>query len=161
MRKRGRIGTTMAGVCVAASLSAGCEPQVVDVSFALQSEGGFAGTGDLQCFLAADMMTVIDNGAGPSLCARDAPAEVTRDLLAAAQAVDWDSIAPSYRPADRPYCDPDAYVYDLEVSVTWGDGNSTLVRTTWCGQAEAPLPDAFAAFLSAADTLCRQILELC
>ncbi len=58
-------------------------------------------------------------------------------------------------------CAADACEYDLEASISWGDGSSSVVRTAWCSPEGAAMPDAFDAFLSAANALCRQVLDMC
>lgn len=159
-------GLRMAGaviaLCVGGVLGAGktgpqCTPvepeapvyELVEVWY--DSEGGFTGQGALDVRVADWTVRVHDPWRDPDTCETLHQTEWMERLQAAAAAVDWDAVAPSYVSPENPHCCCDQLVYELTVGLTDAQGATRTVTTRWCDEslADDGLPADLLEFVDA------------
>ena len=149
---------TLSEVGVEAALT--CDGDIEGIELVLDSSGGFAGQGSTDYVLAQGELSVTTPFGEPAECRAVLTDEQLRELLDLALAVEWDSVMPSFRPADNPNCCCDLFSHTLEVGLAHSDGGRTPVRTNWCDVLR-PLPESLQAFISRLQTLGEAVRATC
>ena len=129
----------------------------------LETSGGFTGMGAGDVHIADWTASVTDPFHDPSSCTTLLQTEFLDLLLPAAEDVDWDAVAPSYRPPDNPHCCCDQIISELTVVLTDHAGESFAVSTAWCSQSltDATFPADLRAFLNTVVEVGILIGEFC
>ena len=135
----------------------------VEIELHLDTFGGFTGQGVRDVHIADSTARVHDPFADPGDCTTLMQTDFNDLLLPAAEAVDWDAVAETYRPPDNPMCCCDQILTELVVTLTTADGETSTYETDWCSQSlsDPSFPPELLAFVHTVEDVGDQIWAYC
>ena len=145
------------------ALPDGCAPHYTSInSLTMDTSGGHTGQGDTDYHLSGDVLTL----SGPYLpnpCTVTLTPAQLDTLLAAAQHVDWASVAYSYIPPDNPNCCCDQFIYVMNGSLSLCGGGSVSFYTTFCDESFSmgDFPAGLGDFIQALRQIGSQVFPGC